>query len=660
MSFNEIFYFEPEMHSIDKNDVGEVILIGEFNNWGKDKTKLKNYKLLKDNTGRWVGLFNVPQGIFPYKFLVNAKDYYPLAGLFYYSTTNTAKWAKNSIWYQIIPDRFNKSSQDNPVFNLIDWDKPPTYFDNFGGDFRGIIEKIDYLKDLFGGSLEGVGFYFTPIQKSIASNHKYWIEDFTQIDPQFGTEEDFKELLDSIHKNGGKLIIDTVYNHSGLNHYAFIDCLQNGPDSKYWNWYRHLANYPEEKILIPILEDFSGEGYKNIVIDNDPRNPEFNAEKQSFFSIWNNKYRFPISNPENFKNANIDEIINGQKYYKLTKLHSPASYACWWGLFELPELNAENPSLQEHLFFAAKKFIKMGIDGFRLDVPDTLNNAHSFWEKFRQEMKEELKNIGKNPDELYITGEIWTNDNLTSSFLYPDKNGEPIRFDSIMNYPVREAVFNFLSDDLLKNKFDEIEKKGEISVTQLDNALHHNIGHISWGIDTAQMNIFSSHDTRRVRTALGLDTRLFSALTLQFTFPGAPVIYYGDELGMYGGSDPGSRATIKWNKIDKEEKITNFYKKLIKIRKENSVLINGAVYTLFRDDLRKIYSYARYDNNNCIITVISKEGLASGVNIDISHMPFSSVKKWKNLLTDETYYTENKAIIIKTCSLFSAILTPIE
>lgn len=660
MGFSEIFYFEPTKYYLNINDINEVLLIGEFNEWGKDKTKNKNYKLTKDKTGRWIGLFDVQQGTHPYKFLINNENYYPVVGNLYYSTSATPEWSKELIWYQFIPDRFYRGRLDNPVPNLIDWNSSPTYFDNFGGDFKGIIEKIDYLKNLFEGSLNNTGFYFTPIQKSLASNHKYWIEDFLTIDPQFGTEEDFKELVDVIHHNGGKIIIDTVYNHSGLNHYAFIDCLKNGTDSKYWGWYRHLANLSYEKIRIPVLQDYIDDNYTNLTIENDPRSDDFNPEKESFFSLWNGKYKFPLNDAKKYINSAIDEIIMGQPFYKLVKSHTQPTYACWWGLFELPELNVDDPSLREHLFMAAKKFLKLGVDGFRLDVPEILNNAHSFWKEFRQEMQNELKSLGKNPEDIFITGEIWTNKNLTSSFLYPDNLGKPIRFDTIMNYPIREATFNFLSDDLLKNGHDTVEKKGEISVTEFDEILHQNLGHISWGTDTAQMNLFSSHDTRRLRTAIKLDNRLFSALVVQFTFPGSPCIYYGDELGMKGAADPECRASIKWDEIDKEKKISNFYKKLIKIRKENPVLNNAPVYTLLRDNLSKIYAYARSLNGKCIIAIVSKEGFGKGLSLNISHMPFEDIKIWKNLLTGDIYNTENKSIIIKNSPFYTAILAPLE
>lgn len=659
MSFMEIFYFEPLKHCFELHEITEVVLIGEFNGWGKDKVKNKNYKLNKDSTGRWIGLFDVEEGTHPYKFLINEDKYCPEIGNLYYSTSATPEWAKKRIWYQFIPDRFNRGRTDNPVPNLIDWNCSPTFYDNFGGDFKGIIEKIDYLKNLFDGDFNNTGFYFTPIQKSIASSHKYWIEDFLTIDPQFGTEEDFKELVDIFHNNGGKVIIDTVYNHSGLNHYAFIDCLRKGTDSKYWNWYRHLANLDSEKIKIPVLQDYAEDNYTNLTVENDPRSSDFDPEKESFFSVWNGKYKFPVNNPKQYVKSAINEIIQGQPFYELVKIHSLPNYACWWGLFELPELNVDDAALRDHLFMAAKKFLKLGVDGFRLDVPDTLNNAHSFWKEFRQEMQKELKALGRNPEDLYITGEIWTNDNLASSFLYPDNLGKPIRFDTIMNYPIREATFNFLSDALLKKGHDSIEKKGEISVTEFDELLHHNLGHISWGTDTAQMNIFSSHDTRRLRTAISNDKRLFPSLAVQFTFPGAPCIYYGDELGMKGAADPACRATIKWEEIDKENEIRDFYKKLIKIRKENPVLENAPVYTLLTDNLSKVYVYARSLGDKCVITIATKEGFGQGISINISHMPFEEIKSWKNLLTGEIYKTENKMILIKKSSLYTAILASV-
>ncbi|MFH0702420.1 MAG: alpha-amylase family glycosyl hydrolase [bacterium] len=650
----ELFYFYPERFGYIFSSIDDVYVVGEFNNWGKDLENLEKYKLIKDKTNKWIGLFEVPQGRGFYKFFLNKNTYCPSVSLLFYSAVSTPDWAKRVIWYQIMPDRFYKGDKLNHTPNLIPWDSPPNFFNNFGGNFKGIKEKLWYLKNLF-GSLENTALYLNPVHKSLASNHKYWAEDFDAIDSQFGSEEDLKELIDSIHKEKGKIILDLVYNHTGLNHYAFLDILKNGENSGYFDWYRKLP-LPEKKIEIPILENYLDNKPQNIYIENDPRNKNYDFTKESYINIWDGKYKFFINNPDKFRESSIEEILNNQPYYKLVHSYNNPNYKCWSGFFEMPELNNKNQELKKHLFKAARKWIKLGVDGFRLDVPDILENAHQFWQEFRQEIKEEAAlNKNKNPDDIYIVGEIWSCENLTASFLYGNEDSEPIRFNAIMNYPIREEVFNFLSGEILNKAADSVAKTGEISVSDLDKNLHKNLAYISWGVSQNQFNVFSSHDTRRIRNIFKDDSLLKAALIMQFTFPGAPVIYYGDELGMSGGKDPNNRAAMKWDIFEnlssyysEEKLIFNFFKKLINLRNKYSCFIEAPVLTVYIDDKNKIYSYARYnENNDCAIIIISKNNIKNNINIDISDLPFEDILSWENYLTGKKYINHNKNIIIQ-------------
>ncbi len=700
----EFFYFCPKQYGLDPAYVLRVSIIGEFNKWGQDKTSLKEFELIEDKTSRWVGFFELPEGRHFYKFIVNGQTVCPAMGFLTYSTVSTPQWAKKAVWYQIMTDRFYKADSSIKTPNLISWDSPPDYFNNFGGDLKGITQKISYFKELL-GSLENIGFYLNPLHKSLASNHKYWPEDFMEIDPQFGNDNDLKELAEVLHKENAKIIIDLVYNHTGLNHYAFQDILKNGQNSKYFEWYKQLAPHPEDKIEIPILEVYTGEKPQNIEIENDPRSKAYNAEEESCISVWDGKYKFIITEPEKYKNASIEEIINGQSHYKLINLKNKPSYKCWAGFFEIPELNTKNPEVKQHLFDAAKKFIKLGIDGFRLDVPDLLEDAHIFWQEFRQKIRKEMSLQGKNPDDLYIVGEIWTLEGISPSYLCAGEDGKPLRYDALMNYPYREAILNFFSGEILNKGSDNICRHGEISVEELDKAIHRNISGASWGTNQVQFNVFSSHDTRRLLSALKYDTRKFKAvLMMQFTLPGAPVIYYGEELAMTGGEDPANRAPMKWDvyenlvkynspchceeqrdeaihlpgcdfwiassaaqlpdksPIDESStelralapprndnnvfEIFNLYKNLINLRKNYDCLINSPLSTLKACNNSKTYAYARYQNNtDCVITVIS--GLSQAVDLSLSGMPFENIKNWKNLFTGKIYTNSEKNIVLK-------------
>ena len=402
----EIFYFYPERFGYNPCSIEEVHLAGEFNDWGKNTQLLDKYRLIQDKSGKWVGIFDVAEGHGIYKFLLNKNTYAPCLNVLHYSTVSTPDWAKKAIWYQIITDRFHIGNGSKPLLNQLHWDSPPDYFNNFGGNLRGIKEKIPYLNSFF-GSLKNKAFYLNPLHLSKASNHKYWPEDFEQIDPQIGSENDLKELAQALHNEGARIIIDLVYNHTGINHYAFLDILKHGSSSKYFHWYRHIPH----KIEIPVLESCVEGIPQNLAIINDPRDSEYDPEQESFIDIWQGKYRFPINNPNKHKNSSTLEIIDSQPYYRLISVHERGNYSCWVNLFELPELNTKNPELKEHLFQSALKWLKLGVDGFRLDVPDLLADAQAFWADFRQYVRK------NHSEEIYITGEIWTGEGLGATYL---------------------------------------------------------------------------------------------------------------------------------------------------------------------------------------------------------------------------------------------------
>ncbi|OGI22896.1 MAG: hypothetical protein A2255_05705 [Candidatus Melainabacteria bacterium RIFOXYA2_FULL_32_9] len=649
----EIFYFYPERFGYNSQSIEDVYLVGEFNQWGKEIQKLEKYKLIKDKTNKWIGIFEVPKGKGFYKFFLNKNTYTPDMSLLSYSTVTTPDWAQKATWYQIMVDRFYNGDKSIIPPNTVPWDSPPDFFNNFGGDLKGIKEKIPYFKNLF-GSLKNKALYLNPIHESLSSNHKYWPENFETIDPQFGSEEDLIDLINALHNEGAKIIIDLVYNHTGLNHYAFQDVLKKGEKSEYFHWYRKLPHLPGERIKIPVLENYLDDKPQNIVIENDPRKENYDSTKESYINVWCGKYKFPIIEPEKFKNANVEEILNNQLHYKLIHIYNDPNYKCWAGLFELPELNTKDKNLKRHLFDSSRKWIKLGVDGFRLDVPDVIADSHQFWKEFRQEISEEAILIGKKPEDIYVVGEIWSGGILGSTYLYGNEESKPERFDAIMNYPVREAVLNFYSGEILNKATDAVFCQGEINVSELDKNLHKNIEYMSWGTDQVQFNVFSSHDTRRIRTVLKDDRKLKAALIMQFTLPGAPTIYYGDELGMLGGSDPDNRATMRWDVFDdllhynNEASIFNLYKDLIDLRDNNSCLINAPLLTLLVDNENKIYAYARYINDsNCVIVIMTRNGLNNDLNIDISEMPFENKTSWKNPISNKDYINYGRSITIQ-------------
>ncbi|WP_066072627.1 alpha-glycosidase [Neobacillus soli] len=160
-------------------------------------------------------------------------------------------WVKNTIWYQIFPERFANGNHDNNPDGVLPWGSaPPTTTNFFGGDLEGVIQNISYLKEL-GAS----GIYFTPIFKAY-SNHKYDTIDYMELDPQFGTKETLKELIEVCHKNDIKIMLDAVFNHSGFYFPQFQDVLKHGENSRFKNWF-HTHEFPLVTEPMPNYDTFA-------------------------------------------------------------------------------------------------------------------------------------------------------------------------------------------------------------------------------------------------------------------------------------------------------------------------------------------------------------------------------------------------------------------
>lgn len=162
-------------------------------------------------------------------------------------------WVKDTVWYQIFPDRFANGDDSLNPEGTLPWNSAePTTTNFFGGDFQGIIDHIDHIVDL------GItGIYFCPIFKA-TTNHKYDTLDYMEIDPQFGTKEQFKQLVDLLHENGIKVMLDAVFNHVGYNHPWFLDVVENGPQSDYRDWF-YLRDFPIETSPKPNYDTFAFE-----------------------------------------------------------------------------------------------------------------------------------------------------------------------------------------------------------------------------------------------------------------------------------------------------------------------------------------------------------------------------------------------------------------
>lgn len=394
-------------------------------------------------------------------------------------------WVKDAVFYQIFPERFANGDKANDPPGVEAWGGRPTGRNFFGGDLRGIIDHLDYIQDLGANAI-----YLNPIFEA-TTNHKYNTADYMRIDPHFGDDATFKRLLDSCHARGIRVVIDGVFNHTGVAFFAFADIRAKGERSLYKDW----------------------------------------------FTIRS----FPVGPPSN------------------------PNYECWWGYGSLPKLNTGNPAVRQYLFDVTRKWTTMGVDGWRLDVPNEI--PHDFWIEWRKLVK------SINP-ECYIVGEIWDN---ATAWLQGDQ------FDAVMNYRFREPCVKFFM-------------QGASTPTAFDTALAHQRQNYPEEVNFALQNLLGSHDTERLLTVCGGDVeRQKLAVLFQMTYPGAPMVYYGDEIGMRGGKDPECRGTMIWDGKKQRGDLLEWYRKMITLRRTSGVWRRGSFETLRADDQQQVYLFARND-----------------------------------------------------------------
>ena len=427
----------------------------------------------------------------------------------------TPDWAKGAIIYQIFPDRFHRSGKvdltgklepytvHNYWYDEVQWQ--PDHWgrvlnnDFYGGNFKGIQEKLDYI-----ASLGTTIIYLNPISKAFSS-HRYDTGDYKTPDPMLGTEEDFKNLCKAAHEKGMKIILDGVYSHTGS-------------DSLYFNKNR----------------TFPGMGAYH--------------SKTSPYYDWFTFYDYPDS------------------------------YNCWWNFDTLPTVNKMHPSFLNYIIddedSVVAHWLKLGADGFRLDVVDELPD------EFVLRLKNRIREI--KPDALLI-GEVWEDASNKSSYGTRRRYFVDAELDSPMNYPFRTAIINFM------RKIDDGRGFKDTVMSIVENYPPQ--------VMACTMNLLGTHDTSRILTAMiddfqgdryakahrrltrsqwvtALD-RLHAATVLQYTLPGAPSIYYGDEAGMEGYGDPFCRRPFPWGREERELQL--HFKRLGQLRKKYEALRLGDI-----------------------------------------------------------------------------------
>ena len=414
----------------------------------------------------------------------------------YSSDYQTPEWLRHGIMYQIFPDRFYKSGKNDhrreENYYHETWNESPILMpeggddncarDFFGGDLKGIEEKLPHLRDL------GVTvLYLNPIFMA-RSNHRYDTADYSRIDSHLGSNEDFVSLCESAKKLGMHVMLDGVFSHTG-------------EDSLYFN---RFGRFPAVGAC------------------------------QSTHSPYYPWYQFS---------------------------HYPDRYACWWGIHTLPAINKMNPDYQEFSLGEkgiARFWVEKGADGWRLDVADELPMV--FLRKLRKAVKAE------NPDAV-VLGEVWEDASHKEAYGEMRCYCQGDTLDSVMNYPLREAALDFFTG-----------KAGAKALRRLIMSQQENYPAPFY---YSLMNLAGSHDRPRAINALCGRTwedipyqqrgkmrlteeeyqlgvsRYEKMMQLLCALPGIPCLYYGDERGLQGGSDPYCRGTFPWEQQDLalEEKI---------------------------------------------------------------------------------------------------------
>lgn len=280
----------------------------------------------------------------------------------------------------------------------------------------------------------------------------------------------------------------------------------------------------------------------------------------------------------------------------------PANYMSWWDIRALPQFNHDNPQVKEYLMQIGEYWVKKGIDGWRLDVPNEIKTP-GFWQEFRTRIK------AINP-EAYIVGEIWTD---AREWL------DGTQFDGVMNYLLTEKILAFVGADRLLDIYVESAPYNPyppLSAKEYAKKIDKLVKLYPWQIQLTQMNLLDSHDTARYRTVVGEDPKSIELATLLlFTFPGAPSIYYGDEIGLAGGLDPDCRRSFPAeNQWDLD--VLNYHKKLINLRRYCPALCTGEYKFVFANE--SVYVFARIVAEQTLIIAVNISEQSETVVIDLN------------------------------------------
>ena len=510
----------------------------------------------------------------------------PLGGFqitVYDSSFTTPDWLVGSVMYQIFPDRFAQGAQGmcergldyheemgRPVRVHESWDELPEWGAPRADGKPGVYTAVDF----YGGTLEGIRdklpylaslgvevLYLNPVFEA-RSNHRYDTADYLRIDPLLGTNDDFEALAQEARTFGISILLDAVLSHTG-------------DDSRYFN---------------------ANEAYDE---------PGAAQGPESRFFDW----------------------------YDFTPMENGVPYRCWWGHSSLPEVDERNASWQRFVFGDDEQvgllphWLTCGARGYRLDVADEIPD----------DVLCLLRAVVKRADpEAAILGEVWEDATTKTSYGVPRTYAFGRALDSVMNYPLRNALLGFAL-----NTVDALQLVAFLNLQMI------NYPHAMHG---CLMNLLSSHDTERQRSVLALgrsfkdetrtgQLRLMRAITsdqddagarvqrmivaLLYALPGAPCVYYGDEMGLQGGGDPFCRGTAVWSESSRAKRfdcgvdLTAFYQAIGQFRKGSRVLKAGSTaYVAHGADMLCVLR--AHEGDDALLAVANRAVTSKAMAVDLS------------------------------------------
>ena len=549
---------------------------------------------------------------------------------------STPDWAKGAVMYQIFTDRFYNGDKSNDVETneyyyigdysqrVTNWDKYPANMgvrEFYGGDLQGVMDKLDYLQDL---GVEVV--YFNPLFVS-PSNHKYDIQDYDYIDPHYG------KIVD----DGGEVLPNGV--------------TDNSQATKYKKRTTDLKNLEaSNELFIKLVEELHRRGMK-VILDG-----VFNH--CGSFNKWMDRERIYEGEEDYEPGAYVSADSPYRSYFRFFK-EGPetwpynGNYDGWWGHDTLPKLNYEDSvKLENYILYIGRKWVSppYNVDGWRLDVAADLGRSneynHEFWQKFRRAVKD------ANPNALILAEHYGD----PSDWLKGDE------WDTVMNYDAfMEPVTWFLTG--MEKHSDEAREELLGNIDNFIGSMAHHMSNMLTPSLQVAMNELSNHDHSRFLTRtnhmvgrvehLGPEAAneyvnkavMREAVVMQMTWVGAPTVYYGDEAGVCGFTDPDNRRTYPWGHEDQE--LIAFHKEAIRIHKEHPALKTGSLKILGGEE--NILSYARFKGHDRIIVVINNRSERAEVKVPVWEAEIPIKCRMKRLLYSykDGYTTEYEEYLVE-------------